>query len=169
MTAARLDLLLSHLGSVANSVGASSLTDCQLLERFAVHRDEQAFAALVRRHGALVLGVCRRVLARAEDCEDVFQATFLTLARKAATVAWQESVGGWLHEVAYRLARKAKADVARRSAHEREAAIRRPGGSRASGAAEAAVRELAVMIDEELQHLPHLYRVPLLLCYLEGR
>src|SRR5947208_12369830 len=114
MTAARLDVLLSHLAPLTSSSGAVPLTDCQLLERFAEHRDEQAFAALVRRHGGLVLGVCRRVLPRAEDCEDVFQATFLTLARKAATVRWQESVGGWLHEVAYRLARKAKVDAARR-------------------------------------------------------
>src|SRR4051794_16280362 len=112
MTAARLDVLLSHLSPVIGSSETRPLTDCQLLERFAAHRDEQAFAALVRRHGALVLGVCRRVLPRAEDCEDVFQATFLALARKAATVRWQESVGGWLHEVAYRLARKAKADAA---------------------------------------------------------
>src|SRR5437867_985425 len=121
MAAARLDLLLCHLGS-SRSRDAGPLTDCQLLERFVEHRDQQAFAALVRRHGALVLGVCRRVLPRAEDCEDIFQATFLTLARKAATVRWQESVGGWLHEVAYRLARKTKADTARR-----------PGGTRASG------------------------------------
>jgi RNA polymerase sigma factor (sigma-70 family) len=162
MAAARLDLLLSHLGT-SRLRDAGPLADCQLLERFVEHRDEQAFAALVRRHGALVLGVCQRVLPRAEDCEDVFQATFLALARKAGTVAWQESVGGWLHKVAYRLARKAKADVARRSAREREAATHK------SPAPEAAVRELALMIDEELQHLPLLYRAPLLLCYLEGR
>src|SRR5260221_6107237 len=137
MAAARLDLLLCHLGSIANPAGAGALTDCQLLERFAGHRDEQAFAALVRRHGAMVLGVCRRVLPRAEDCEDVFQATFLALARKAASVRWQESVGGWLHEAASRLARKAKADVARRYVREREAAAQR------GPAPEAAVRELA--------------------------
>src|SRR5262249_54005569 len=158
-TAARLDLLLSHLCPLTRSSAAGLLTDCQLLERFAAHRDEQAFAVLVQRHGALVLGVCRRGLSRAEDCEDVFQATFLALARKAATVCWQGSVRGWLHEVAYRLARKAKADAARRSARERQAA-QRAGDTHATGRAEVAVRELALMIDEELQHLPLVYRAP---------
>src|SRR5262245_6617107 len=162
MTTARLGILLSQLDTVASLSGPGSLTDCQLLKRFAEHREEQAFAALVRRHGPLVLGVCRRVLRRPEDCEDVFQATFLTLARKAASVRWQESVGGWLHEVASRLARRAKADAARRHAREQEAAAHREPAS------ETAVRKLALMIDEELQYLPHLFRAPLLLCYVEG-
>jgi RNA polymerase sigma factor (sigma-70 family) len=156
MTAARLGTLFAQLDP------AAPLSDGQLLERFASQRDERAFAALVRRHGALVLGVGRRVLHRAEDCEDVFQATFLTLARKASSVRWQESVGGWLHEVAYRLARKARSQAARRHAVECEAAARAP-------TTEAAARELALTLDDELHSLPAPYRAPLVLCYLEGR
>src|SRR5438309_812182 len=82
-------------------------TDRQLLERFAAARDEGAFAALVQRHGPRVLRVCRRVLGDTHAAEDVFQATFLVLARKAAVVQWRESVGGWLSAAAYRLARHA--------------------------------------------------------------
>src|SRR5438552_1945089 len=100
MAPRRLSPLLCQLDPFGPA-GAGPLSDRQLLQRFADHRDESAFAALVRRYGPLVLGVGRRVLRRAEDCEDVFQATFLTLARKADSVRWQESVGGWLHEVAW--------------------------------------------------------------------
>src|SRR2546421_10210618 len=103
--------------------GGDEDTDPQLLQRFAADRDESAFAALVRRHGAMVLGVCRRVLGHAHDAEDVTQAAFLVLARKAGSVRRAESVGSWLYGVAWRLAREAKARDARRAEREREAGM----------------------------------------------
>ncbi len=112
--------VLRHLQRAAPATEAR--TDRQLLEQFARHHDERAFASLVRRHGGLVLGVCWRVLRRAPDAEDAFQATFLVLARKAGSMRWQDSVGSWLHAVAYRLAQKAKSEAARRAHKERKAA-----------------------------------------------
>src|SRR5262245_21737820 len=103
---------------------AGDSTDRQLLERFATQREEAAFAALVQRHGAVVLGVCRRELGCEHDAEEVFQATFLALARRAAVVRWQDSVRPWLRAVARRLSLRA-----RRSA-------RRPGRGAAGGDAE---------------------------------
>src|SRR5262249_10023159 len=87
----------------------SAVSDCELLRRFADERDEGAFALLVGRHGALVWRVCRSSVGKEQDAEDVFQATFLALARKAAASGWRGSVANWLYETAYRLARKAKA------------------------------------------------------------
>jgi DNA-directed RNA polymerase specialized sigma24 family protein len=99
--------------------GGAGLTDGQLLEWFLARREESAFAALVRRHGPMVLGVCRRVLRHAQDAEDAFQATFLVLVRKAASVVPREAVGNWLYGVAYRTALAAKVAAARRRARER--------------------------------------------------
>src|SRR5437773_11527922 len=95
-------------------------TDGQLLERYVARRDEVAFEALVRRHGPMVLGVCRRLLANPCDAEDAFQATFLVLVRKAPSVFPREKVASWLYGVAYRAAQKAGATAARRRFRERQ-------------------------------------------------
>src|SRR5262245_21352806 len=101
---------------------AVGLTDEQLLESFISRRDEVAFEVLVRRHGAMVMGVCGRVLGSHHDAEDAFQATFLVLARKAAVLAARGLVANWLYGVAYNTALKAKAVAARRRLREREGA-----------------------------------------------
>jgi RNA polymerase sigma factor (sigma-70 family) len=143
----------------------TGLSDRELLTRFATAHDEAAFRALVDRHGPLVLGVCRRLLRQEQDAEDVFQATFLILARKAASVRWRESVGNWLHEVAYRLAAEARGKAARRRVRERHAAATAPKFP----TPDPGLGELCDTLDEELYRLPEQYRLPLLLCYLEGQ
>jgi RNA polymerase sigma factor (sigma-70 family) len=145
--------------------GEDGVTDRHLLERFSTHQDEAAFAALVRRHGALVRGVCGRVLANPQDAEDASQATFLVLARRAATVRWHASISNWLHGVAYRLALRVKAERRRHELkHFRLGAKLKPEPT-----PDAASRDLAAVLDEELHRLPECYRGPLLLCYLETR
>src|SRR5690348_16999416 len=101
------DPVLRHVRKIAGEA-AEQLPDAELLERFVARRDEAAFAALVRRHGAMVLGVCRRVLRQAQDAEDAFQAAFLVLARQARAIRKREALGSWLYGVALRTARKAK-------------------------------------------------------------
>jgi RNA polymerase sigma factor (sigma-70 family) len=140
-------------------------TDGQLLGRLTDGRDSAALAALMGRYGPLVLGVCRRVLGNAHDAEDAFQATFLVLVRKAATVRRRDALGPWLHGVALRVARKAQASAVRRRVRERRvapAAAADPGDDLARG-------DLRGVLDEELSRLPARYREPLVLCYFEGR
>jgi RNA polymerase sigma factor (sigma-70 family) len=139
--------------------------DAELLERFVRAGDEIAFAELVRRHGPLVLGVCRRSLQCVHDAEDVFQATFLLLARKARSIRKKKSVASWLYGVARRLAWQMKKQSARRNERERQAVVAAP----VSPSANAAWQELRAILDEELTRLPDKQRTPLLLCYLEGK
>jgi RNA polymerase sigma-70 factor (ECF subfamily) len=140
--------------------------DRELLRRFVAAGEEAAFAGLVRRHGPMVLGVCRRVLDDLHDAEDAFQATFLVLAQKAGSVRKQDSLASWLYGVAFRVARKARAAAAlRRRVEERPVEHVSPPDP----ATEAAWRELRPVIDEELSRLPEKYRAPLVLCYLEGK
>jgi RNA polymerase sigma factor (sigma-70 family) len=141
------------------------LTDGQLLERFARRQDEAAFAVLVKRHGPMVLAVCRRLLQNAHDADDAFQATFLVLVRKAGSIAQPELLGNWLYGVAYRVAVKARIRAARRSEHERRA----PAMRLEDPMSEVNGRELRSVLDAEMNHLPEKYRVPLVLCYLEGK
>jgi serpin B len=160
-----LALFLRHLRRTTPSAGAGDPSDGQLLERFAGQRDEAAFAALLERHGRMVWNVCRRVLANASDADDAFQAAFLVLVRKAGSIARRESVGSWLHGVAYRVALEARASAARRRTHERQGATM-PTVEAANKGGWSEVRQI---LDEELARLPEKYRAPLVLCYLEGK
>ncbi len=140
-------------------------TDGQLLGRYVSHRDGLAFEQLVRRHGPMVLGVCRRLLLSPEDAEDAFQATFLVLARKAASVHPRERVGPWLHGVAYLAARKARAAATRRRAREKQVRNFPEPATLADGL----WTDLAPLLDQELARLPEKYRLPVVLCDLQGR
>src|SRR5262245_25760274 len=120
MVREQLGSILRDLNRLAETRGDDA-TDGQLLERFDGQHDEAAFAALLRRHGPMVLGVCRRVLQDAHDAEDAFQATFLVLVRRAHALRKQGSVGGWLYKVAYHVALRTQVRAARRQAQERKA------------------------------------------------
>jgi RNA polymerase sigma factor (sigma-70 family) len=151
---------------VGLAADGEAMTDGALLERFVSLRDEDAFAGLVRRHGPMVLGVCRRLLRDPHDAEDAFQATFLVAVRKAASVRPREMFGNWLYGVAYRTAREARARLARRRAKEKQADDM-PHPPQAEP--EADWDELRRLLDQELSRLPEKYRVPVILCELEGR
>jgi RNA polymerase sigma factor (sigma-70 family) len=164
MATEQLNCVLRHVRRLIGRRGNEDLTDAELLARFVVYGDEAAFEVIVRRHGPLVLRVCRRVLGDDHDAEDAFQATFLVLARKAGAVRDRQSIAGWLYEVAYHLALRARRTVARRRQHERRAAEMPPREEFLS----TDERELHAVLDEELRRLPEKYRTPLVLCYLEG-
>jgi RNA polymerase sigma factor (sigma-70 family) len=138
------------------------LTDAQLLDRFASGRDESAFELLVARHGPMVLSLCRRLLRNMHDADDAFQATFLILVRKAGAIRERNLLSQWLYGVAFRTALRARAANARRQAHERRDA------DPAAAVVEPAGQELRWLLHEELNRLPAKYRVPVVLCYLEG-
>jgi RNA polymerase sigma factor (sigma-70 family) len=165
MATAPSGVVLRHLRQLVNAKDTRTIPDQQLLERFTRGREEAAFEALVRRHGPLVLCVCRRVLHQEQDAEDVFQATFLVLARKAAGIDQRVSLGGWLYRVAYHLALKVRKQAAARQKREERAARR----DETDPLAEVTGRELLAVFDEELQELPECERVALVLCYLEGK
>ena len=164
MAGGRHGAVLRQIEHLFGGGTATGTAEGDLLERFLARRDQAAFEALVARHGPMVLGVCRRILADPHDIEDAFQATFLILVRKARAIRDRELLGPWLYGVARRVANRARADASRRRTRERsgaeEAAMESPG-----------VRdpdELRAVLDEELGRLPEKYRAPLVLCYLEG-
>jgi RNA polymerase sigma factor (sigma-70 family) len=143
----------------------AGMSDGQLLECFVTRRDETAFEILVRRHGPMVMGVCQRILRDPHQAADAFQATFLILVRKAASLASPHLLGNWLYGVAYRIARKAKAETARRWA--REKALREvPEPVRSEPNWQ---RDLLPLLDQELHRLPDKYRLPIVLFDLEGK
>ncbi len=152
--------VLDHLRRLHRVADAAQRSDRELLRAFATNNDHDAFTLVVTRHAPLVWGVCRRILGHHHDAEDAFQATFLILARRARSMRWQSSVGGWLHTVAQRLAVRALKQAQQRRIQERQASQTSP--------ADTSLRELAAVVDEELRHLPAKYREPLLLHYLEG-
>jgi RNA polymerase sigma factor (sigma-70 family) len=159
-------LLTNYLHHLSSAARVETLPDRALIERFASQRDEDAFTALVRRHGPMVLRVCQRVLHDAHAAEDAFQATFLVLSRKAASLRCADTVGCFLHGVAFRVAQNARKQRARRQKHENQNIVENRAGD---PLAEVTVREAQAMLDQELARLPEKYRAPLVLCCLEGK
>ncbi len=161
----RITEVLRHLGGAALAQAEAGLTDGQLLGRFTDQRDEAAAAALVRRHGPMVWGVCRRILQDLHDAEDAFQATFLVLVRRAASINPRELVGNWLYGVAHQTALKARATRARRRTREHQGAdMPEP-----AGAGEQLWNDLQPLLDQELSRLPEKYRAAIVLCDLGGK
>jgi RNA polymerase sigma factor (sigma-70 family) len=157
---------LGTLRRLAGAGGAGDRSDADLLERFRGRHEEAAFTLLVQRHGPMVLAVCRRVLGDRHEAEDAFQATFLVLVRKASAIRKQASLASWLYGVAYRVAVKARARAITRRVHERKAGAAMPAPAPPDALANA---ELRAALDEEMRRLPDKYRIPLVLCGLEGK
>jgi RNA polymerase sigma factor (sigma-70 family) len=156
--------LIQHLRHAVLRQDGAGLTDGELMELYVTRREEAAFEALLHRHGPMVLGVCRRVLRNEADAEDAFQATFLVFARKAASIRSRNTVSSWLYSVAHNMALKAKAMNHKRRVKERESGTAPKEESRAE-----VWQELQVLLDAELSRLPDKYRVPIVLCDLEGK
>ena len=163
MATKTLATFLEHLRRTMLYHEDEGITDGALLECFIGQRDEAAFAALLRRHGPMVLGICRRVLHNEADVEDCFQATFLVLVRRAASIRPRGLVGNWLYGVARNVALKAKALRNRRRSKEREAAEQKVRQPAEQGP------QLQELLDQELQALPDKYRAAIVLCDLEGK
>jgi RNA polymerase sigma factor (sigma-70 family) len=161
MTTTPMNRVTQHLLAAC---GREGMTDGELLNRFLSHRDDVALAALVRRHGPMVWGVCRRLLRSHHDAEDAFQATFLVLVKKAATLPNRETVGNWLYGVAHQTAVRMRAMVARRGVREKQVEVM----PEPTTAEQYVWDDLAPVVDEELSRLPDKYRVLIVLCDLEG-
>jgi RNA polymerase sigma factor (sigma-70 family) len=165
MATSQLSKAVQDLWQAVLHQGGADLSDGQLLSHFVERRDEAAFAALVRRLGPVVWGVCRRVLGHHHDAEDVFQATFLVLARKAAVVTPRDRVANWLYGVACRTALKAKTMTERRRAREKQV-LNMP---EPETAAPGPWCDLGPLVDQELARLPDKYRIAIVFCDLEGK
>lgn len=169
MTIGRNGAFARHLDTLFSVGVPRELTDGQLLERFSTGRDkvsELAFEVLVERHGAMVLRVCRAQLADPNDSQDAFQATFLILVKKARSLWVRDSLGPWLHQVAFRTASCARLAAARRRRHEQRAAETASALDRPDQGPRAPDWE--AVLHEEINRLPERYRVPIVLCDLQG-
>jgi RNA polymerase sigma factor (sigma-70 family) len=161
-----MSTVIEHLRRTVRLQEEADLTDGQLLGLFIEHRDEAAFAALVRRHGSLVMGVCLRVLRNHQDAEDSFQATFLVLVRKAASLASRELLANWLYGVAYKTALKVRAATTKRWMREKQVTeMPEP----VMPESDAWSKDLQAVLDQALSRLPQKYRMPIVLCDLEGK
>ncbi len=165
--------VLRQMQALFASGTTTGLTDRELLDRFRARRaesaeaataSEAAFAALVDRHGAMVWGVCHRVLGDVHEAEDAFQATFLILVRKSGTVRVQGSLGRWLYGVAHRVALRARQRAAQRESR----LARDPSLLHGDPARESELLDLRRVLDDELDRLPAKYRCPIELCHLQG-
>jgi RNA polymerase sigma factor (sigma-70 family) len=140
------------------------MTEKQLLERFVTANDPEAFRVLIELHGPMVLAVCRTVLREPRDVEDAFQNTLLALARRAGTIRQSDSIAPWLHRVALRVAQRARFEACQRRARERMSVDSRP-----ERPLEPPDLSFIPSLREEVSRLPDRYRLPVVLCYLEGR
>ena len=165
MSLSPLSSLLRRLRRTLSSEGGCALSDAELLQRWLEQRDQLAFETLVWRLGPLVLGVCRRLLHRDEEVEDAFQATFLILVRKAATVRRRSSLSGWIYQVAHRVCLRLLAGRKRREQRE-QPALEEPA---ILACDDLLWRNLRPILDQEIGRLPERYRVAFLLCALQGK
>jgi RNA polymerase sigma factor (sigma-70 family) len=157
--------VIQHLRNAARFQNEAGETDGQLLSRFIECRDEAAFAALVYRHGRMVMGVCRRLIHNHQDSEDAFQVVFLVLCRKASSIRPREMVANWLHGVAHQTALQARRTAARRCGRERQVTeLPEPATTE-----QDLCRELQPLLDKELSRLSDKYRAAIVLCDLEGK
>ncbi len=163
MAGATMGMAFRHLRGLFGGGSVVALEDGQLLARYEADGDEAAFEALIGRHGPMVLTICRAVLRNEHDVEDAFQATFLVLARKARSIRRGDTLGGWLHRVAYRASVQASVEGARRRRKEAEAAMVRSVATKSEPGS-----DLAALLHEEIDRLPERHRLPVVLCDLEG-
>ncbi len=165
MATSQIDKVISHVRTAVLLQDGAGLTDGQLLEDYLSRKDEAALAALVRRHGPMVWGVCQRVVRNYHDAEDAFQSVFLVLVRKAPSISSPQLLANWLYGVAHQTALKARAVTAKRRTREKQVAeLPEPAATE-----QQVWNELRPMLDRELSRLPEKYRVAIVLCGLEGK
>jgi len=161
-----MNQVLQYLRGLALATSGEEITDGGLLKRFVASHEEAAFEELLRRHGPMVLSVCRNLLRNGHDAEDAFQATFLILVRRARSLLSRGCVGSWLCAVAYRTAVCARRAAARRVKREERAVAMLTSDDRDQAPTD---RELHSVLCEEVNRLAEKYRAPIVLCYLEGK
>jgi RNA polymerase sigma factor (sigma-70 family) len=169
MSAANLSTFLRRLSDTVAAGALNDLSDRQLVERALAGHDEAIFRAIIHRHGAMVYRVCCRVLRHDQDVEDAFQNTFLILAQNLASLRRHASLASWLHGVAHRVALNARGRAATRLRHEQRAGMRTQEPAAAAPVEDLTWKEVRAVLDDELGRLPERWRLPLILCYLEGR